>query len=94
MIHGTKSCNLYVLSLPKNTCKCNDRGQETPLNFITTFTLFTEKRSSLFNQIELFIPIFWKLAKKRQYEIFMFGYEIDNIELIKINKKILFATKA
>ena len=84
----------YSIGLaPENTCKCNDRDQETPLHFITTCTIFTDHRSILFTQIEQFIPNFKKLAKKRQYEILMYGYEIDNVELTKINRKILLATQ-
>ena len=49
---------------PENTCKCNDRDQETPLYYITNCRLFTEQRSSLFQQIEQFIPNFRKLAKR------------------------------
>ena len=42
--HSFLNAHSYSIGLsPENTCKCNDRDQETPLHFITTCTLFTEK---------------------------------------------------
>ena len=76
-----------------NTCKCNDRYPETSLHYITCCTLYTEQRSILYDQIEHKIQNIRKLSRNRQYEIFMFGYEIDNHEMTKINRKILISTQ-
>jgi hypothetical protein len=43
--------------------------------------------------MEEFIPKFYQLSKKRQYEILVFGYDPDNVELDKINTKIMYLTQ-
>ena len=43
--------------------------------------------------MEEFIPKFYQLPKKRQYDILVFGYDPDNKELDKINTKIMYLTQ-
>ena len=44
--------------------------------------------------MEQFIPNFKRLAKKRQFDILVQGYEIKNYDLIFINTKIMIFTQA
>ena len=43
--------------------------------------------------MEQFVPKFRQLAKKRQFESLVYGYQPDNIDLDKINTQIMFITQ-
>ena len=75
-----------------NTCLCNNKMQETSIHFMFC-TLYDNQRLTLYQQIEQYIPSIRKLPLKRQYEIFMFGYETNNPEMVKINRQIMLATQ-
>ena len=76
------------------TCLCMNPC-ENAIHYITECWLYGEERQALFNQVEKFIPNIRKLTKQRQFEIFVYGYDIDNNELsmIKINTQILIFTQ-
>jgi hypothetical protein len=73
-------------------CIC-EHPNETSLHYITQCWLYTEERRILYEQVEHFIPKFKQVAAKRQYEILMNGYEIDNPELLHINTQIMKITQ-
>ena len=54
---------------------------------------YIDQRLTLYQQIEQIIPTIRKLPHKRQYKIFMFGYETNNPEMLKINRQIMLATQ-
>ena len=56
-------------------------------------TLYDNQRLTLYQQIEQYITSIRKLPLKRQYEIFMFGYETSNPEMVIINRQIMLATQ-
>ena len=72
--------------------KCNSQSV-SPLHFITTSNYFAEHREILYTKMEQFIPNFKRLAKKRQFDILVQGYEIKNDDLIFINTKIMIFTQ-
>ena len=74
-------------------CRCTSNVKETPIHFITQCQLYTEQRQILYNKITSFIPNFHNLSPKRQYEILVIGYEINNPQLTHINTKIMIATQ-
>ena len=47
----------------------------------------------MLNKVKQFIPNIHLLAKKRQYEILVHGYDPDNDELVRYNTKIIIATQ-
>ena len=72
-----------------NTCSCNNKVLESPIHYITQCQKISEIRLTLYNEMEQqFIPNFKKLSLKRQYDILIYGYEPDNLEMIGINSKI------
>ena len=72
-----------------NTCACDSKTPESPLHFFINCPLYAEERQILFGHVEQnFIPNFKKLAKKRQLDILVEGFEPDNKELRTINSKI------
>ena len=72
-----------------NTCSCNNKVLESPIHYITQCPKFSEIRLTLYNEMEQqFIPNFKKLSLMRQYDILIYGYEPDNLEMIGINSKI------
>jgi hypothetical protein len=73
-------------------CKCSFQ-KETPLHYITQCPLYTVMRQTLFNKIEQFIPGIRQLTRRRQYEICVHGWQIDNHEVNIFNTKILIATQ-
>ena len=75
-----------------NACSCDNISQETSLHYMFC-TKYTEQRLLLYQRIEQIIPNIRKLSLKRQYEIFMYGYEINNSEMTKINRQIMIATQ-
>ena len=75
-----------------NTCSCNNTTQETSLHYMFC-TNYSEQRLVLYQRIEQIIPNIQKLPLKRQYEIFMYGYDIYNPEMTKINRLIMMATQ-
>ena len=86
--HGF-SINLNESPACKN-CIC---PRENSIHFICYCPKYNELRNILFTKMEEFIPKFHQLSKKRQYEILVFGYDPDNIELDKINTKIMYLTQ-
>jgi hypothetical protein len=83
----------YSINLADDpACECGHK-LERPLHFFTQCTLYSEQRLILHSEIEQFIPKIKRVPHKRQLEIFLYGYEIDNDELSKINKRILTATQ-
>ena len=75
-----------------NTCSCNNSTQETSLHYMFC-TNYSEQRLVLYQRIEQIIPNIQKLPLKRQYEIFMYGYDVYNPELTKTNRQIMIATQ-
>ena len=73
-------------------CLCEDPN-ENSLHFVTCCWLFTEERRILFDQVEQYIPQFRSLSKKRQYEILVNGYNLDNPDLLHINTQIMKMTQ-
>ena len=47
----------------------------------------------MLEKVRQFIPNILNLSKRRQYEILVNGYDIDNDDLLKYNKKIMNATQ-
>ena len=75
-----------------NTCSCNNSTQETSLHYMFC-TNYSEQRLVLYQRIEQIIPNIQKLPLKRQYEIFMYGYDVYNPEMTKTNRQIMIATQ-
>ena len=75
-----------------NACSCDNITQETLLHYMFC-TKYTEQRLLLYQRIEQIIPNIRKLSLKRQYEICIYGYEITNPEMTKINRQIMIATQ-
>ena len=75
-----------------NSCSCDNITQETSLHYMFC-TKYTEQRLLLYQRIEQIIPNIRKLSLKRQYEIFIYGYDIHNPEMTKINRQIMIATQ-
>ena len=67
--------------------------RESPLHFITQCEAFADLRLIMLNQVRQFIPNIHLLAKNRQYEILVHGYDPDNDELLRYNTKIILATQ-
>ena len=86
--HGF-SININESPACKN-CTC---PRENSIHFICFCPKFNELRNVLFTKMEEFIPKFYQLPKKRQYDILVFGYDPDNKELDKINTKIMYLTQ-
>ena len=74
-------------------CTCNRSAKETPQHFFTQCQLYTEQRLILFNKMTQFFPNFKNFNMKRQTEILLFGYEIDNPTLTHTNTQIMIATQ-
>ena len=74
-------------------CSCNDTDIETPMHYITQCELYSDARRTLFGRVEQFIPRFKNLSKKKQFEILVHGYNINEVELNSINVRILNATQ-
>ena len=74
-------------------CECNNLKCETPTHYLTQCTRFAEHRRTLFDQIEQFIPTIRRLPLKRQFEILVFGLEINNPEMNYTNLKIQIFTQ-
>ena len=88
---NTHSFQIGFSESPK--CLCEHQN-ENSLHYITECWLYTEERRILYDQVEQnFIPNFKKLSKKRQCEILIFGYEINNKELLQINTKLMVLTQ-
>ena len=47
------------------------------------------ERQTLFDHMEEFVPNFKRVPMTRQFEILVYGYDYENMELKKINTKIL-----
>ena len=71
--------------------KCN-YPRENSLHYLCFCPAFTEQRNILLTKMEQFVPKFRQLPKKRQFEILVYGYQPDNIDLDKINTQIMFIT--
>ena len=83
----------YSINLADDpACECGHKS-ETPLHFITQCPSYSEQRRILHEKIEQFIPNISRVPLKRQLEIFLHGYEIDNPEMVKINRRMLCATQ-
>ena len=74
-------------------CKNCPSPRENSLHFLCSCPTFTEQRQTLLTKMEEFIPNIKQLPKKRQFEILVFGYDPDNIELYRINTKIMLLTQ-
>ena len=84
----------YTIGLSDtNTCSCNDTSIESPLHYITQCPNYAVQRRTLLDQVEHFIPKIKQLSLKRQFDIFVLGYETSNPELININTKIMISTQ-
>ena len=68
--------------------------RESPLHFITQCEGYSDLRLIMLNKVQQFIPNIHLLAKKRQYEILVYGYDPDNDELERYNTKIIIATQS
>ena len=77
---------------PTTECLCA-HPDENSTHYITQCFLYTEERRILFDQVSQFVPNFPKLSKKRQYDILVFGHEPENVDMLKINTKILILTQ-
>ena len=75
-----------------NTCSCNNSTHETSLHYMFC-TNYSEQRLILYQRIELIIPNIQKLPLKRQYEKFMYGYDVYYPEMTITNKQIMIATQ-
>ena len=67
--------------------------RESPLHFITQCEAYSNLRLIMLNQVKQYIPNILVLAKKRQYEILVHGYDPENDDLVRYNTKILIATQ-
>ena len=67
--------------------------RESPLHYITQCEGYSSFRLIMLNKVKQFIPNIHLLAKKRQYEILVHGYDPDNDKLVRYNTKILIATQ-
>ena len=69
-------------------CLCSN-PHECSKHFITQCFLYTEERRVLYDQVSQYIPNFYKLSVKKQYDILILGPDPENPEMIKINTQIL-----
>jgi len=77
-----------------NTCShCNDTVVESPMHYLIMCPEYAVHRRTLHDQVEQFIPNFRKLPFKRQFDILIYGYDPSNMELKKINSKIMISTQ-
>ena len=72
--------------------KCNC-PRENSLHYICVCPAFTEQRNILLTKMEEFFPKFRQLPKKRQFKILIYGYQPEDIDLDRINTKIMFITQ-
>ena len=73
---------------------CTDNKAENSKHFIILCPHFTVMRRTLFDRIEQeFITNFKRLSVNQQFEILVYGYEINNPEMKHINGKIMLLTQ-
>ena len=84
----------YTLGFSESM-KCENCSfhRESPLHFITQCDSYKDLRLIMLDKLKEFIPNIHNLSKKRQFEILLFGYDPENVELTKYNTKIMMATQ-
>ena len=90
--HSKLNAHSFKIGLENtNICaNCDKNTQESSLHYLIVCPHFAEQRRTLFDRVEqTFFPKFRKLTQKRQYEILVEGFDPENLELRKINTKIM-----